>query len=98
MFIQIVQKLSSRRCSLESRLKVLKEISTEMGIALLNLEEDTRVPVKVRIIEYCIELEAIICIKHNVNVLLLNDCICLMITGEIRYRTEATKAYGTSYF
>lgn len=77
---------------------MLKEISTEMGIALLNLEEDTRVPVKVRIIECCIELEAIICIKHDVNVLLLNDCICLMIIGEIRYRTEATKAYGTSYF
>lgn len=75
---------------------MLKEISTEMGIALLNLEEDTRVPVKVRIIECCIELEAIICIKHDVNVLLLNDCICLMIIGEIRYRTEATKAYGTS--
>lgn len=41
-----MQKLSSRRPSLESRLKVLKEISAEIGITL-HLEEDVLAAVKV---------------------------------------------------
>ncbi|KAJ0043688.1 hypothetical protein Pint_18788 [Pistacia integerrima] len=42
---KIVQKLSARRPSLESRLKVLKEISAEIGVTL-HLEEDVPATVK----------------------------------------------------
>lgn len=41
----MIQRLSTRQTSLESRLKVLKEIALESGITL-QLEEDTLVTAK----------------------------------------------------
>lgn len=46
VFRQIVQKLSTRQPSLECKLKVLKEIASERGIAL-HLEVDSPVVVEV---------------------------------------------------